>query len=307
MAEITNVIESFLNSVHKIAEHARDWCENVNRQIKKIVGIRQSGDDLKHRSFTLGLSETFALVAFSGNSNKIGRIAIYKHQSTSTGFEFDYLDGFLLKENRFVAKHPNTIKIDKGGELVIHDEKDIANFNSIKIEDTNIRLHPDTHEHNVLVDKMNEECRRRERETFDVFANEQEHRSIFTTNLKDKVYEKIEQNVDYTTSYYNLEMRMEEVLTDVLGDRSNNSLNRMITLYNEHRNRFYREKNYPKWHVTNCAEYHVMTAFQILVPENIKYLRTFKNRPGKLEILPPCANCVITTKNLSFDTHRTRG
>lgn len=305
MAETTNVIEKILNLVHKIAEHARELRENVNRQIKKLDGIRQSDDDLEHTALSVGLSKTFALVAFSGNSNRLGSIFMYKYRSTSTGFEFPYLDGFLLKENRFVAKHPNTIKIDKRGELIIYDKKDIENFKSMKIEATNIRLHPDTHEHNALVDKMNEECRRRERETFDVFANKQEYRSIFTTNLKNKVYEKIEQNVDYTTSYYNLEMRMNEVIKDILGDRANhNSLNKIIKLYKKHRNRFYKEKNYPKWHVTNCAEYHVITAFQ-MISEKIKYLWTFKkNKSGKLEILPPCANCFMTTKNLSFDTHR---
>lgn len=113
---IKNASQSLENLSRAIAEIGWKTRENINQNIKNrdalepIHRILKSDDHLKHKAIAVGLGQKFALTGFSGNSRGIGYILIYGYQFVpEIGFIFDYLYGFILRENCFVVNDPRTI------------------------------------------------------------------------------------------------------------------------------------------------------------------------------------------------------
>lgn len=250
--------------------------------------ILKSDDHLKHRTIGVGLGQKFALIGFSGNSRGIGYILIYGYQFVSEiGFIFDYLYGFILRENCYIVNDPKTIQIENDGSLGFYEIKD---FLSIKIGQKNLRLHLDEDMNNALIHEMNALYKYREKTSFDAFAKKNDS---FTNDMKIKMYEHIEQNVDCNMSSYIIGKNIEKVLSDNFQNSK-----KAIKRYKNFRNQFFKESKYPKWNVSNCAEIHVITGFR-MIPDELKYLQTFRkinecdnnSAYAELEICPPCSNC----------------
>lgn len=88
---------------------------------------------------------------------------------------------------------------------------------------------------------MNALYKYREKTTFYAFVKKNDS---FTSDMKIKIYEHIEQNVDCNLSSYIIGKNMERVLSNCFQNSK-----KAIKHYNNFRNDFYKKNQYPKWNV----------------------------------------------------------
>lgn len=286
-----------------IAEETYEWCRNLKPDFKAQKMYFHFGGGFRIKRIAVGLSERFALVGCCGRNGKTGFIFVYGYRAQAPfGYAFEYFDGFILRDNSFIVKHPKiTIQIEDGGYLGDFNFEDLS---KIEIGQNNLQLHLNLKINKALIKTMDEVYKNREKNAFDDFSKDQSDK-VFTEAIRDKIREYIKENVDSSKDFTTVGNHMREILTNTLTKLTDDAKKLVINQYDKFRTIFTKKNDYPQWCVTNCAENHVITGFR-MINEEIQYLRAYdvkRNVEGnepKLKICLPCANCEMTNSKIPF-------
>lgn len=284
--------------------------ERRTRAIIELNGLKTS----KHRSF-MSKRDVSLPSAIAAASNKNSSVTTF---SGNTGLDFKYkidikveghgytiieVEGFMQKKNNYIMKLKDRVNIldaldgSDRESIVKRDADTVANFENIKVDSSNLKFHLDTTNNLVIKYNMDRTYVTRENATFNAFLTKpkyQEHANSFTSKDRKAISDRIVETVNSEMNIGAIGEAMTSIFKEVLTELADIQIEAVTTAYGLFRKSYYNQKNYPPYPATNCAEVHAITASE-MIEGDISDLRTYKVPKDGVKI-PPCVNCIMTSK-----------
>lgn len=318
-----NYAETIPTLIDKLAERALDSRIQAMAELSQLeVDGRRvlTADDLKKPSaLAIGLSDRFAVASFSGLDG-MGLMFVYAicHYK-GLGFVMEQISGFVLKKNNFIVKHADTIPIGDRGNILIEPPLNLSpqvrNFLEEEVTASNLKLHLDPVENQVLTGTLDKEFRMRDTAAFDYYLNNYEQAgNQLTVEARNQIRSKIQSGVfsdqDFAEIGDFIEGQLRKAITEHPPPDGKRKVNlssvipQAIKQYHRRRKEYFRTHvpELPYWPVTNCAEIHVVTGYRF-IGEDLVSLSTYKVvsmeplAAVRLDYFEPCPNCVLTTQH----------